>query len=250
MIGPDSGTVLDFARGRFFGLDVIGTKMLALTLENGPHAAVAHLTREYDASEDLIERDLKAMLQTLAEKRLIVLATPGQRFGLRTFLHTILNWAAWLPGLLFMVPLHIIANADSRLRLGRKEPSRFQVGLLLTLAWFSLRLLGWHRSLIVWGQKHAIEKTEVNAGVTEILAAVDHLVRAVAARKLLFPVACKERALVGYYLLRVIYGLPATLIVGFDCYPFRGHAWVECAGRVLTDDFDHCEQFTPVARYN
>ena len=61
---------------------------------------------------------------------------------------------------------------------------------------------------------------------------------------------CKERALVGYQILRAVYGLPATLIIGIDEYPFRSHAWVEANDLVITDDFAHCETFTPVARYS
>ena len=75
------------------------------------------------------------------------------------------------------------------------------------------------------------------------------IVRRSAANSLLFPIFCKERALVSYHLLRVFYGLPATLILGVNQYPFQIHAWVECDGEIVSDDLAHCELFTPVIRY-
>lgn len=249
-INPDYGTVLDFARGRFFGLDTIGTKMLALTLEYGMHTALTHLTREYHAPAKQIEQDLEAILKKLLKRRLITSASLAQRSGFRNFLLTIVNWTGWFPTLFFLVTLRLIAMMDSMLAIGCRKPSRFQVSILLTLAWFSLRLLGWKRSLIIFRQKPDHKKKQIVADSTEIITAVDHVIRAIAAQKLLFPVTCKERALVGYYLLQAVYHYSPILVVGINCYPFRGHAWVECADRVLTDDVDHCEQFTPVARYS
>jgi hypothetical protein len=75
------------------------------------------------------------------------------------------------------------------------------------------------------------------------------LVREAAASQLFLPVVCKERALVGYQILRVFYRLPADLIVGIDRHPFQLHAWVECEGRIITDDRAHCETFIPVVSY-
>ncbi len=77
---------------------------------------------------------------------------------------------------------------------------------------------------------------------------IDRLVRAEAARSFLLPMACKERALVGHHLLRAR-GLPASLVVGVQHYPFLAHAWVECDGLTVTDDREHCAQFEPVVRY-
>ncbi|MBD2501125.1 lasso peptide biosynthesis B2 protein [Anabaena azotica] len=248
-ISPDYGTVLDFDRGRFFGLDTIGSKMLALTLEYGTNTAITHLTGEYNAPAKQIEQDLEALLKQLHKKHLISSTSLAQSSGFHAFLLTIVNWTEWLQNLLFLIPLRLITKIN-RLALGSKQPSRFQVSILLTLAWFSLRLLGWKRSLIIFKQQPDHPKKQVVANSMEIIVAVDHVVRAIAARKLLFPVTCKERALVGYYLLQAVYDYSPTLVVGINCYPFRGHAWVECADRVLTDDVDHCEQFTPVARYN
>jgi hypothetical protein len=71
-----------------------------------------------------------------------------------------------------------------------------------------------------------------------------------AAAKLFLPMVCKERALVGYHLLRTFYSLPATLVIGIDRYPFQVHAWVECDGKVITDAPEHCESFIPAVRYS
>ena len=84
----------------------------------------------------------------------------------------------------------------------------------------------------------------------EVIEEVDRVVREAAAWKLFLPMVCKERALVGYHILRAFYGLPATLVVGIDRYPFQIHAWVECDDKIVTDDPEHCEPFIPVVRYS
>ena len=60
---------------------------------------------------------------------------------------------------------------------------------------------------------------------------------------------CKERALVGYHLLHSFYQVPATLMIGVTNDPFEVHAWVEYEGIIITDDPVHCQQFTPVIKY-
>ena len=59
---------------------------------------------------------------------------------------------------------------------------------------------------------------------------------------------CLPRAMATYVLLRQR-GLPATLHVGVKRYPFGGHAWVECLGKVLDDsaggDWRH-EPYVPI----
>lgn len=84
----------------------------------------------------------------------------------------------------------------------------------------------------------------------EAIEEVDGVVREAAAWKLFLPMVCKERALVGYHILRTFYGLPATLVVGCDRYPFQIHAWVECDDEIVTDDPQHCEPFIPVVTYS
>jgi hypothetical protein len=61
---------------------------------------------------------------------------------------------------------------------------------------------------------------------------------------------CKERALVGWWLLAWRFGIASDLVVGAQPYPFEAHAWVECGDWLLADDRDLCESFVPVARYS
>jgi hypothetical protein len=122
-------------------------------------------------------------------------------------------------------------------------------GRLLRRAWWSLRLDGWASTLQRWSRPAAPPQPLVPADADPVIAAVDDAIREAAARLLFFPVACKERALVGHHLLRVVHGLPAALVLGIQHYPFGMHAWVEIAGRTVTDDEDRCADFEPVARF-
>jgi hypothetical protein len=119
---------------------------------------------------------------------------------------------------------------------------------MLRRAFCSLRLNGWASTLELW--RRPAEPTAVVAPgeADAAITAVDTAVRDAAAR-LLLPMACKERAIVGHHLLRAAYGLPATLVVGVQHYPFGAHAWVEIGGRTVTDDEGRCADFEPVARF-
>lgn len=116
------------------------------------------------------------------------------------------------------------------------------------LSWFSFRAYGWTKTIkLCQGWYQDFNPKGVSSG--NIAQAVDQLVREVAAQHLFLPISCKERALVGYQILRYFYGLSATLVVGVEFNPFRAHAWVECNGFTVTDDRAHCAMFMPVARY-
>lgn len=47
-------------------------------------------------------------------------------------------------------------------------------------------------------------------------------------------VLCLQRSAVAVCLLKK-YGVPAQLVIGAQSLPFRAHAWVEVAGRVVND---------------
>ena len=61
--------------------------------------------------------------------------------------------------------------------------------------------------------------------------------------------ACKERAMTGFYLFGALLGESPRLVVGMQRYPFSAHAWVTLNNEVFTDDPEHCELFEPVAEY-
>jgi hypothetical protein len=122
-------------------------------------------------------------------------------------------------------------------------------GRLLRRAYWSLRLDTWSATLARWSRPVGAALPLGAATTGALIDTVDDAIRTAASRQLFFPVACKERALVGHHLLRVVFGLPAALVLGVQHYPFCLHAWVEIDGRIVTDDEGYCDGFEPVARF-
>jgi hypothetical protein len=130
-------------------------------------------------------------------------------------------------------------------------PSRLTTWVLLTLAWISIRTLGWTRTIRFWRRWQRPIDDKVSSGDWQTaVQAVDTVVREAAAKHMLLPIACKERALVGWHILKTAFGLPAELVIGINLYPFQAHAWVESGPWLVTDDSSHCEIYTPAARYS
>ena len=202
--------LLDMARGRFYGMDAHSVRMLTLALEHGPAETALCVSREFRVSQDQVRKDLDLFLRKLQKQGLTV------RFSLD----------------------HL-----------SRPPSRWTCAFLLTCGWLSLRLFGWARSVRVWSRWCRTSRFPIEAHLPlDLVRAVDVAVREAAARHLFGP-ECKERALVGCYLLRARYGLPAEMVVGIQYYPFSLHVWVECGPLIVTDDPDRCAMYTPVARY-
>ncbi len=257
VIQDDIAQLLDFNRGKFYGLDSMSTLMVSIVLEQNSEDAVAHIVQTYDVTEEQVRTDLTELLQNLECKRLLV-AKEKQSDG---FLQLLRHWEAKISqslGIACFSTLRAVNSIWQNLLNNRQleksrcyqSPARRIVELLLTLSWLSFRLLGWSTTISLWQKWHRpLNEVEVSVR-EEIVQIVDRVVRESASWKLFFPIACKERALVGYHILRAFYGLPATLIVGISHYPFRVHAWVECDGRIITDDPPHCQPFTPIVRYS
>lgn len=251
IVQEDIARLLDFARGQFYGLDSIGTLMLCLYLECGETETVTQIAQKYNINPDIVRTDLTGMLQNLEGNHLLIstekntaarvdlLAKIKQFLGNTSFLF--LKAASWLLQSMFNRPQRKNSQLNTAL-------SRFTVQLLLTLSWLSFRLLGWGRTISLWRRWDKPTDTPKES-VKELIEAVDRLVREAAAWNVFLPMVCKERALVGYHILRAFYGLPTTFIVGIDCNPFQMHAWVECDGLVVTDDPAHCKLFNPIIRY-
>ncbi len=241
--------ILDFNRGQFYGLDSIGTLMVSLVLEHGSEEAVKYITQDYDATEEQVISDLTKLLQNLEQKQLII-AQGKQSNPFLQWFQDQKKKAGKLFDAIWLWFLQRVSSIIHRLLDNGQNPSRHTVELLLTLSWISFRLLGWSHTISLWQHWHH----QVEGGDTsvrgKVLKEVDQVVREAAAWKLFLPMVCKERALVGYHILHAFYGLPATLVVGIDRYPFQIHAWVECDSKVLTDDSAHCEPFIPVVRYS
>jgi hypothetical protein len=250
VIQNDIAQILDFRRGQFYGLDRLATAMVSLVLEAGIEAAVTSLTQTYDVTEEQLRADLSKLLRKLEEKQLICRTEIAQENSDRRFQ----NWRKKARQGFNFACLWILKRISASIYpllnwRSPKSPNQFTVELLLRLSWLSFRLLGWSRTLSLWQQWHQAVTAVATPRQQEIVEKVDRSVRQAAAHQLFLPMVCKERALVGYHLLRAFYGLPATLVVGIDRYPFQIHAWVEWQGHILTDDPAHCQQFTPVASY-
>jgi hypothetical protein len=128
-------------------------------------------------------------------------------------------------------------------------PGRLRLAVLLTLAWLCFRVMGWSATVTLWRRlARNTFRPRRHRDLAAILAAVDDALRTAASRHPL-NTQCKERALVGWWLLGRRYGLASDLVVGARPYPFEAHAWVECGDATLSDDRARCDAFAPVARY-
>lgn len=227
--------LLDFENSNFYGLDEIGSHMLSLVLEHGEHRAASMVAVEFNVAISQARADVHDLVQSLEQKGLLVrpsAAASGRSRG----------WRRWL-----LDPVLAILDGGRRLFGRRREVSPRRVRRLLRQAWLSLRLLGWSGSVQRWRcTAPAAQLTAAQAA--DVVDDVDRLVRQEAAHGFLMPAACKERALAAFHLLSA-HGIPATLVVGVQHYPFLAHAWVTVAGRVITDDAEHCERFLAVAHY-
>ncbi len=245
----DIAQLLDFRHGQFYGLDPIGTLMVSLVLEQGSEKTVKYISQTYDATEEQVRSDLAQLLQNLEQKKLIIAQGKQSNSFLKWFQDRNQQAAKLLNDILLRF-LRKLSSIIHQLLNKEQTPSLKTVELLLTLSWFSFRLLGWSHTISLWQNWHLpIDKSDTSES-KKVIEEVDRVIREAAAWKLFLPMVCKERALVGYHILRAFYGLPATLVVGIDRYPFQIHAWVECDGKIVTDDPEHCEPFIPVVSYS
>ncbi|NEU82315.1 lasso peptide biosynthesis B2 protein [Nostoc sp. UIC 10630] len=236
--------ILDFNHGQFYGLDKIATLIILLVLEKGVEETINEITKIYDVTEENLRSDLNILLHDLEQKKLLVAPMKSSNwwFYLVYFCRKILKK-------ILLSLLKTVSSIFCNLVNTEATPNRFTVELLLSLSWLSFRLIGWSHTVSLWQYWHSAISTADTTAITDVIQTVDRMVREAAASKLFLPMVCKERALVGYHLLRTFYSLPATLVIGIDRYPFQVHAWVECHGLVVTDELAHCQSFIPVIRY-
>jgi hypothetical protein len=241
--GENVTRLLDFGRGQFYGLDDISGSILTECLRSGPVSAVARVTADYEVDETRALHDIHELLNNLRRKKLLA------RVGGRTarFIPSAVEVAKGLTWLLRQAEVwkRWVRPRRAQACLG---PRKRAVAWLLVLSWISLRVLGWSASIALFRGLPGREWDVLPEDRAGILDAVDRVVQRTASTTFLLPAACKERALVAQRILNGWYGLPAMIVVGVLRHPFLAHAWVECDGRVVTDDPDHCEPFIPVLR--
>jgi hypothetical protein len=219
----DNAYLVDLGKGKFYALDGMAYIMLSSVLERGKEATLEEITQTYDVTPEQARTDLNNLLENLIQKQLLNTPPPT---------------SPWV------TPLSKIITSLERLF---PEPNYLLVNLLLILVTMSLRGLGWYLTLQIFKKCSQDKQETTNIGL--ILEKVDHLVREAAAAQLFFPVVCRERAIAGYYLLQAYYGIKAELVVGHNAYPFQIHAWVEYQDKIITDDPEHCQEFTEITRY-
>lgn len=65
--------LLDFASGRYFGLNAVGTRVWTLLAAGeSVDAAIDAVTREFDASEDQVARDVEELINELVSRGLLI----------------------------------------------------------------------------------------------------------------------------------------------------------------------------------
>ncbi len=247
--------LLDFNRGQFYGLNPMGTLMLSLILEENFPQAVAEIASTYQISVKEVEKDANSILEELERKKLLVTCTKKSHPFWQWIVPLVKRVEQLCSALYIWVLQAISSRRQNSLPQSSSQtniiiPNLRTVDLLLSFGWLSFRLIGWNRTISCWQRSPYSDNKLEQPNAKEIIKTVDRIIGAAAAKKLLLPIACKERALVGYYLLRNFYGLPASLVVGIDRHPFQLHAWVQCEGEVVTDDPAHCQPFTPVVKYS
>jgi len=131
----------------------------------------------------------------------------------------------------------------------RMCPSRLQAWFLLALARCSFACLGWSRTVALWSQCFPLfGKSNSTASEMAISRQIHQNICRAASLHVL-RVACKERALCCWVLLRSA-GVANELVVGATLLPVTSHAWCECHGQILSDFADHCDRFVPVVRFS
>lgn len=71
----NEGVLLNLETGEYFGLDEVGMDMWkVLTACGNVEAARATLLAQYDVAEDVLARDLDALIATLMERKLLHVA--------------------------------------------------------------------------------------------------------------------------------------------------------------------------------
>jgi hypothetical protein len=228
LLEDGTGRLLDLG-GNFYALPGTAAGMLRDILRAGSTAAADRIAARHGVEVARVRQDLSAFLDSLARSHLVrraaALADPNKpSLAPSASVRRALGW------------LH-------RLRSPRK-----QSWALLVLAYLSIRLLGWPRTVATWRTYHERLPNGRSGSAADLIQATEAAVRAVVARHPL-PVACKERALCCWSLLRAA-GVPARLVVGVDFFPFASHCWCEAGGDVVGDFADRCERYTPVFIYD
>lgn len=228
LLADRSARVLNLG-GDFFALSESAADLFGEILRTDPDTAAQCIARRHQADARQVRRDLESYIQTLVQGS-VLRPAHGPESDRQP------QTVTALMGLLGMV---------HRLR-SRPEA---QAGWLLLLAYVAVRRWGWPATVRCWQRFYRDRDQEGIAleNQQEWIDRIEAAVRSATARHLL-PVACKERALCGWGLLRA-HGLPAKLVLGIELFPLASHCWCQLGERVIGDLPERCARFTPVMSY-
>jgi transglutaminase superfamily protein len=232
VVHDGSGRLIDLA-GNISAVTESGTAMLELALRHGADAACQTLGSRYQTDGRLIRMDMDALFRGLQKQHVLVAVAANRN---RKSLPRILSWV--------IGPLVFLCA---------RRPSRcmpMKACLLITLAFAATRLFGWTNTIRVWD--HVSSRLMANRGYAggeaDILDAIDSVVTRAISRHPL-TVGCKERALCCWVLARAS-GIPASVLLGIDLFPFGLHCWCEYRSHILADRYEgRCDRYTPVLVY-
>jgi hypothetical protein len=213
--------------GTFSSLPPITTEMLVGLLSAAPQSVADQVASRYGADPARVRADLDRLTDDLARQGVIRPADSAvPRRAARPRLLTAV-----------LTPLvRVVTSAPLAIELRAK--------VLLGLACVAIRRFGWPATVAAWPAPIGAPVQSDDAG---LICSIDEAVRSAASGHLM-DVACKERSLVCWWLLRAS-GVAARVVIGIALYPFACHCWCEAGGRVLTDFADRCERFFPVTSY-
>ncbi len=71
----NEGVLLNLETGEYFGLDEVGMEMWKILRANGDvDEARAALLEQFDVTDDVLARDLREFIATLAQRKLVLVA--------------------------------------------------------------------------------------------------------------------------------------------------------------------------------
>ncbi len=230
LLQDGTGRLLDLA-GKFYALSQTAAGMLYESLRGDPQATAQTIAAVYHVELPQVQQDLSAFLHELERRQLIYGPKKTRR---------VCQPKMSLFSLILLPLLHGIRTWPASLQM--------KSWALETLAYLSLRFLGWPTTVRLWQRSsEKLLTSPIGPEWEQAAREIDGVIRAVAARHP-FPIECKERALCCWMLARWG-GPPVKLLVGIDVFPLKSHCWCELDHLVLSDEQDKCERFTPVLTY-
>lgn len=237
MVEDGSARIVDLD-GAVAALDRTATTMVEAALRLGEAAAVAELASAFDVEPRRLTTDLHAVLGDLVAQG----ALRADTYGLPRHARRTRRRVASALGALAMW------RGGGRVR-------GLQAWYVLTIAHFSLRLVGWSCTLDAWsargrpgshnGRPSAGNGDDGAGNLDAIDVAVTH-----ALVRYPVPLDCKERALASFAIVRAA-DLPARIVLGISLFPLALHTWCESCGQVVADQLDgYCDRYTPLRIYD